>query len=678
MIDGFAEFRNLMEKHWKEITKNNPPIFETDIDKQAFYQFYLDSFPEGTNPMFRKRREFDCCCCHHFLNQIGSVRIYHNGSWTSIWDFDAPYPYNIVCEKMAKEVRRHPLCDRFYIDSPHAGTKYSTEYKGIVIRWDHFFLDVPNAYVRARANIPALQAEYRDSKSTFARAMNEITEDAISTVYDLICSNSLYRGEEWKNQIEYLLHLKQEYKDKSINQEDFYWIMPTRVPTSLARIRNSSIGTLLINLSEGMDVESAVRAYEHVVAPANYKRPKPIFTKRMLEQAQKDITNLGYLDSLGRRYATLDDIKITNVLFANRDARSAMNAPVNPFEALASQAVAKPKNFDNLREISIEEFITTILPSCSTVEAYLENRLTSNLCSLIAPINENSKGMFKWKNNFSWAYSGNLTDSQIRQNVKLAGGKVEGALRFSIQWNDLDYNPCDYDAHCIEQVALRPNEIFFGQKRSPLTRGELDVDIIAPDRGTAAVENIIYPSLNAMPDGSYTFYVHCYSKRGCSKSGFRAEIEMDGQIYSYNYAQEIQNTQKVEVATIQKKGDKLSFAHEYLLSNATNRKVWGLSTNEFVSVSLVCYSPNYWETPGVGNKHYFFMLQNCVSDETPNGFYNEFLNQELSKNRKVLEALGAQMAVRPIDNPLCGLGFSATKHDSLVVKANNQFMRIVF
>lgn len=26
MIDKFPEFRNLMEKHWKEITKNNPPL----------------------------------------------------------------------------------------------------------------------------------------------------------------------------------------------------------------------------------------------------------------------------------------------------------------------------------------------------------------------------------------------------------------------------------------------------------------------------------------------------------------------------------------------------------------------------------------------------------------------------------------------------------------------------
>ena len=155
-------------------------------------------------------------------------------------------------------------------------------------------------------------------------------------------------------------------------------------------------------------------------------------------------------------------------------------------------------------------------------------------------------------------------------------------------------------------------------------------------------------------------------------------VVVDGLLSLYDYSHYLKSQEQVNVAIVEKKNGQLTLKQEFIPSSTTSHKVWNLTTNEFVPVSLVCYSPNYWEEPGVGNKHYFFMLKNCVSDESPNGFYNEFLNQELNKNRKVLEALGAQMAVQPIDNPLCGLGFSSTKRNSLIVKVDSQYMRIVF
>ena len=63
----------------------------------------------------------------------------------------------------------------------------------------------------------------------------------------------------------------------------------------------------------------------------------------------------------------------------------------------------------------------------------------------------------------------------------------------------------------------------------------LDVDIIRPEQGKAAVENITWSDRNKMPSGKYELFVHCYSNRG-GHDGFKAEVEFDGQIHSFEYS----------------------------------------------------------------------------------------------------------------------------------------------
>lgn len=95
-------------------------------------------------------------------------------------------------------------------------------------------------------------------------------------------------------------------------------------------------------------------------------------------------------------------------------------------------------------------------------------------------------------------------------------------------------------------------------------------------------------------------------------------------------------------------------------------------------MSVILYSPNYWDSQhGIGHRHYFFMLKDCKNPDTPNGWYNEFLKEELMPHKCVLEALGSRMQVEPADEQLSGLGFSATKHDELTVKVRGASERIL-
>jgi len=673
---SFVKFRDAIITHFDDMQKKYDNLFVVDLDKDKFYEFYLSVYPEGTNPMFRERTEHDCSTCRHFIKSIGNVVGIKEGKIETIWDVTVDdKTYQIVANAMADYVKTKAIQDFYFSKESSAGCleNYEQSEDGSVRTWQHFYLKVPQKYVTF--GVDEKKAQMRDIRNVFFRSLSEFSISSIDTVLELIAQNSLYRGNEWEANLKKLRGYKIAFdKLDEKEKELFAWEKAGEAGIAVGKIRNHSIGTLLIDINEGMDLDQAVTRYEKVVAPTNYKRPKAIFTQKMVEEAQNKITELGYSDSLARRFATIDDITVNNILFSNRDVAKEKNLDV--FGELKSEATSNPNKFNKVEEISPEKFVQNVLPTARELEVYFDGKNEKNLCSLIAPKNKGAKTMFKWNNGFSWAYKGNITDSLIKENVKNAGGNVTGDLRFSIQWNDNGDNNNDFDAHCTECFAGgRHNEIYYCDKRSVYTRGQLDVDIIQPN-GKVAVENIYWTSRNTMSDGKYIFYVHNFNHRG-GRSGFSAEIEFDGTIYKFCYDKELRQNEKVMVAEVTLKDGQFTIK-ELLPSTTASKDIWGIKTNSFVPVSVVMYSPNYWdEQDGIGNKHYMFMLKGCVNDETPNGFFNEYLKPELEVHRRVFEALGSKMKCEDSENQLSGLGFSATKRDELVVKVIGSTERLL-
>lgn len=675
----FKKIVKLMQENFNQRAKEVNNLYEVGVDKDELWNLYLDSFPKGTNTIFRTRREYDCSCCRHFIKTIGNVVFLKDGVINTIWDIDINDDvFKPVFKALSKYIKSRAISDIYVTKINKIGTRSNVEVSNTVtLYFDHFYLELPNKFISNSSSSEAeIRGEFRMMKEVFYRSLNEITIDSVETVLELIAQNSLYRGSEWKEILTKFLVYKKRYEklnDES-SKNNFAWENIFEAGNSVGKIRNHSIGTLLTNISDGMNLETAVKKYEKIVAPENYRRPNAIFTKRMLEDAKKTLCDLGYLESLNRRFATLDDISINNILFSNKDSINRIQ-DLDVFDELSKDAAINPKKFNRVEEISIDNFIKNVLPTTNEVEVLLENKHSNNLVSLIAPQNNESKSMFKWDNAFSWAYSGNITDSSMKENVKAAGGKIDGDLRFSIQWNDDEYNPDDYDAHCIEPDC---NEIFFGAKKSWLTCGELDVDIINPIANNPAVENITWATRKSMRDGTYKLYVNNYTHRG-GTAGFKAEVEFDGEIYRFKYNKKIPQGKDINVAEVTLKDGKFSI--KSLLESTNNivsQEIWNLNTNQFIPVSTIMYSPNYWdEQVGRGNKHYFFMLKDCINPERPNGFYNEFIKEELGKHKRVMEALGTKLAIVNADDQLSGLGFSSTKRNELIIKVKGKIERIL-
>lgn len=673
MSKNFVEFRNaVMDKFYELSDVCGNAIFEMEVgDKSKLWDAYINNFPEGTNPIFRTNRVHDCTCCRHFIKAVGALVGIKNGDLISIWDVNLPddsefkKPARALSDFVKSQVKiKDIFCTKF---DNYGMTHNYKEIDGESVKFDHFYLEVPEMY--KSNDCDTFRGDFRSSVAVFKRGLDEFTLQALDDVLDLINDNNLYRGEQYLRALKSFRAYKLLYDNIEDNRskEFFAWEKATHEASSIVRLRNTSIGTLLTNISTGMDVETAVRKYEVIVAPSNYKRPKAIFTQKMLDEAKETITELGYMDSIGRKFATIDDMNVNNVLFIDRNTKSKLDTTEDIFAQMSKECVVKRKSFDRAQEISIEDFIN-LVPQAKSIEALFTSDLERNLVSLIAPKVKDSKSMFKWNNNFSWAYKGNIADSAIKENVKNAGGNVSGVLRFSIQWNDIDRDMNDLDAHCLEPNRFHIN---FSAKKSPYTNGALDIDIINPSPNEPAVENIIYPDKESMIEGRYIFFVHNFTFRG-GRSGFRAEIECDGELYQFDYRKPLQEKEVVEVAAVTFDKEKGFTVETLLPADVINREVWGLKTNTFVPVRAICLSPNYWDDNQVGAKHYMFMLQDCVNEDQPNGFFNEYLKDELMKHKRVFEALGHNAKVDDCPNQLSGLGFSASRRNEVIVKIDGK------
>ena len=676
MPETFAGFERQLREHVASMIEGVNTLFTVDLDKDALWKLYLDSFPAGANEIFRTRQENDCSACRHFIKAFGNVVSIRGGKVCSIWDFEAGPKYGPSALALSEFVKSRPITDIFVTDSLHIGVEKNFEKsENGVLTWEHLCIQLPDRFKTAsRQTLDTVRGRARDLKTVFKRSLDEISEDAVASVLELIAQNSLYKGEEWKTVLEAFQKHQRAWACMCLDataQDIYAWEQSIIAGPVIGKIRNHSIGVLLVDISTGMELDEAVRRYEKIVAPSNYKRPKAIFTAKMLADAERNITELGYMESLGRRHAALDDITVNNILFANRDVIQKLGG--NVFAEMAKETGISPKQFDRIEEVPISVFVAEILPTARNIDVLLENRHQCNLVSLIAPMNSDAPSMFKWPNGFSWAYAGNIADA-MKQRVKEAGGNVEGVLRFSIQWGPENEN--DFDAHCIEPNG---NEIYFGRKRNHPSTGELDVDIIHPKTQTKdgiAVENITWQDISKMRYGTYQFFVHNYSHNG-GRAGFTAEIEFDGQIHQFAYNKELRQGERVPVAEIIYSRDGFKII-EKIPSSMASRKLWSLDTNQFHPVSVIMMSPNYWDgQDGIGNRHFFFMLKGCQNQESPNGFFNEYLKNELLEHKRVFEALGGKMRVAPSEEQLSGVGFSSTQRNSLVVRVTGHVNRIV-
>lgn len=663
----FKRFAAAVEKQFDKMAKTGQ-LFTVEMDKDHMWDTYLGAFPEGSNPIYRTNTEHHCSCCRQFIKTVGNVvAIDENYSFMSIWDIPVlggdEAPYDTVAARMSVLVHNQDIDGVFVHDTTKVGQETSFEdVLGNVRRYNHFHVTLPPTFVMKRLDIATYRGEQAMMAATFMRGLTTIRRDAVEQVLELINQNSLYRGEEHKQKLVVFIKARDDFHNLGM-QEGKAYVWKNRNPF-LAGLRNSSIGTLLVALSEDEELDRAVAAYEAMVAPSNYKRPKPVVTKRMLEDAKKTLEAEGLVEALERRHAVVTDFDINNLLFADRTSRVRLTGSVLDDLILDQNKKANVK-LDKIETVPLAKFISDVLPTARTLEILFDSSQVGNLVTLVAPAHASAPRLFTWDNALSWSYTGNVADS-IKERVKRAGGAVEGDLCNRLSWFNYD----DLDLHFDG-----PNvHISFSNKR--IACGFLDVDMNAGSgRTREPVENIVIPNLKLLKPGAHRLLVHQFSQRENIDYGFEVEVDLLGQVTTFKYDAVVKGSVVVAEFLVDAKHN-VTMVPKLPSGASRSAERWGISTNMFHPVSMVMWSPNHW-TDQIGNKHLFFMIDGCKSDEQARGIYNEFLRGDLNKHRRVMELLGSKTTLAAAEDQLSGLGFSTTVRNEVVLRVGGNITRTI-
>lgn len=195
-MSDFKKFRALLQDHFNEMVKGENPLFITDADEDELYNLYLDSFPAGTNELFRKRREYDCSFCRRFVKNIGKLVAFDDGKMITVWDFDAKSAkYQPVVDALDAYVKSRTIVNPYFVSRNMIGSgdmfgtemnyEYDENHKD-VHTWDHFAVTIPQRFVVRPDDVATKMAQWRDSANVYKRSLEELTMDAVDTVLELI------------------------------------------------------------------------------------------------------------------------------------------------------------------------------------------------------------------------------------------------------------------------------------------------------------------------------------------------------------------------------------------------------------------------------------------------------------------------------------------------------------
>jgi hypothetical protein len=253
----FLPFKQAVSSQFTTIAKH--PLFRVDVSKDNLWSTYQDSIFKSSELTYMECTLHNCIHCKKFIRDMGNVVAIIDGKLVSIWDIShIAYEshYKPIANAMSALVTSAPIANIFLHHEPTSGVDKPLDQLA-----DHFFVSIPTKFVKPKHSFQVKLGKTNGEAGLLHYALTNISLEAVDTVLELISQGSIYDGDKYNPMLTKFRKLL--IDSIGTNLKLFSWANHT---SKISNISNTAIGSLLIGLSRGNELETAISSFEKWVA----------------------------------------------------------------------------------------------------------------------------------------------------------------------------------------------------------------------------------------------------------------------------------------------------------------------------------------------------------------------------------------------------------------------------
>ncbi len=385
----YANFRDLQEKHFQEVTYNGAPLFTTDA--KFLFEQYLACLPPSV------RQHYNCRCCKQFIERYGGlVTVNAAGATVSVM-----WPRNVTgvfgfSYVLADIVERANITGLHVSEESVWGTPWNRPKSGPYVgrTWHHIHVQPSQKLItrpRYKETCEQIAAAKFEEFGMMTRALADFTHEHAAQAVSIAGYAGLDRDDKVIGPLGWFLRLTRDMRDTKNERATIakLWLAVASAPTGYCHIRTSVAGTILEDVKAGLPVEDIKRKFNKKVDANVYMRPTAAPTSGQIDAAEKAFREMGLESSLARRYARLDEVE---AIWKPYVAPSERNAPKGIFDAVRPK-VAEPESI-HIGNMTWTKFRGTHLPLATSIEFLCPGH--GNYFAMLTATDPNSKPVLWW------------------------------------------------------------------------------------------------------------------------------------------------------------------------------------------------------------------------------------------------------------------------------------------